>query len=194
MKSAARLSRPNQAHLRVAGAWPRRQRSALQLAADRSQAVQRLTALADAAAVTQRYPNLDGTTRVDALIYTINERATGKVIYVGQTTKDRDWARWYEHITLDTWAPWHIGRNHYDTLPRAQWAFDRYVAEELKDVTKFETTVAEQYWMEHYHGKLWNDSTPCSAANFAKRSKNPALYDPKRIGLDASWKPSLKAK
>ncbi|WP_168769385.1 hypothetical protein [Yoonia sediminilitoris] len=153
-----------------------------------------LSNLANAGGVAQRYPNLDGTDRKDALIYSINERASGEVIYVGQTTADRDWERWREHITLDTWAPWYVDYNHYDTLPRDQWAYDRFVLEELKDVTKFETTVAEQYWMEQHHGNLWNDSTPCSAENFAKRSVNPALYDPARIGLTSSWKPSLKAK
>lgn len=154
--------------------------------------------------VIQRYPTQNGITRRDAVIYIIyvNNGATNgsNILYVGQTTKDREFERFQEHTRDDTWAPWYIHSTpaglDYSGGP-ATWPYDYAVVEDLKDVTKFETTVAEQWWMEHYLKKglpLLNDSTPCTIGNFNKRSVNPSLYDHKRIGVGAGYKPSLKAK
>lgn len=152
----------------------------------------------------QRYPTIDDGGREDAVIYVIyknNGKTDGSnVLYVGQTTAKREFQRFQEHASNDAWAPWYIhatatGLDY--TVDRAKWPYDYRVIENLKDVTKFETTVAEQWWLEYYLKKgmtLLNDSTPCTIENFNKRSGIAALYDPTRIGVDKSYKPSLKAK
>lgn len=168
----------------------------LQRMADESTQVQRLNALTAKAEAVQRYPTINGTDRKDAVIYIIYDTNTKAILYVGQTTADREWDRWREHTTEDGWAPWYMDFNHYENA-RITWDHDYQVVEHLKNVTKFETTVAEQWWMEHYKTKsadLWNDSTPATATNFDKRSGNPSLYDPTNIGVDAGYKPSMKAK
>ncbi|MDX1905727.1 MAG: hypothetical protein SF053_01745 [Bacteroidia bacterium] len=151
-------------------------------------------------AAIQRYPTLDDAGRLDAVIYLIRRAGDDKIMYVGQTTADREFARFQEHTTRDVWAPWYIHATKkgldYSGDPE-DWPYYYEVIEKLKEVTKFETTVAEQWWME-YHLKngedLLNDSTPCTASNFAKRSGNPKLYNPKNIGVSASYEPSMKAK
>lgn len=152
----------------------------------------------------QRYPTIDDGGREDAVIYVIyknNGKTDGSnVLYVGQTTAKREFQRFQEHASNDAWAPWYIhataaGLDY--TVDRAKWPYDYHVVENLKDVTKFETTVAEQWWLEYYLKKgttLLNDSTPCTIENFNKRSGNPALYDPKKWPELKNWKPSLKAK
>lgn len=168
--------------------------AALQKKADSSVPVQRLAAQTQAL---QRYPNLNGAGTQDALIYTIIDRKTNSVIYVGQTTRDREWARFVEHVNNDSWAPWYRDYNHYDTDPYEKWRYVYKVEWKLSGVTKFETTVAEQWVMEAYKrrgAKLLNDSTPCSPDNYAKRSAYPALYNRHKLGIKASWKPTMKAK
>lgn len=152
----------------------------------------------------QRYPSIDDSGRLDSVIYIIyknNGKTDGSnILYVGQTTKDRAFQRFYEHTKNDAWAPWYIHATQAGLVygdDRDQWPYDYEVIETLKEVTKFETTVAEQWWLEHYLKKgvkLLNDSTPCTIENFNKRSGNTALYDPTKIGVDKSYKPSLKAK
>jgi hypothetical protein len=154
--------------------------------------------------VIQRYPTIDDDGREDAVIYVIYENNGKKdgsnILYVGQTTSNREFTRFQEHVKNDSWAPWYIhatpaGLDY--SVSRDKWPYDYKVVEILKDVTKFETTVAEQWWMEFYMKKgltLLNDSTPCTLDNFNKRSVNSSLYDPKNIGIDWSYKPSLKAK
>lgn len=154
--------------------------------------------------VLQRYPSIDDDGREEAVIYVIyknNGKTDGSnILYVGQTTKDRAFQRFYEHTTNDGWAPWYIHATQAGLVygdDRDQWPFDYNIVENLKDVTKFETTVAEQWWLEHYikkGTKLLNDSTPCTIESFNKRSGNANLYNPKNIGVDWSYKPSLKAK
>lgn len=152
----------------------------------------------------QRYPSIDDDGREEAVIYIIyknNGKTDGSnILYVGQTTKGRGFQRFYEHTTNDAWAPWYIHATQAGLVygdDRDQWPFDYQIVETLKDVTKFETTVAEQWWLEHYlkgGTKLLNDSTPCTIENFNKRSGKANLYNPKNIGVDWSYKPSLKAK
>lgn len=152
----------------------------------------------------QRYPSIDDDGREEAVIYVIyknNGKTDGSnILYVGQTTKGREFQRFYEHTTNDAWAPWYIHATQAGLVygdDRKQWPFDYEIVENLKDVTKFETTVAEQWWLEHYikkGTKLLNDSTPCTVENFNKRSGKANLYNPKNIGVDWSYKPSLKAK
>jgi hypothetical protein len=161
-------------------------------------------AVSTASAVIQRYPKLDGSKRKDALIYVIYKN-NGKSIqsqirYVGQTMARREYQRFYEHVTGDKWAPWYIhatkkGLDYSGDM--ADWPYRYGVVEDLKDVTKFETTVAEQWWMEHYLKRglpLLNDSTPCTLSNFKKRSRHKKLYNPKNISVPTSYKPTMKAK
>lgn len=151
-------------------------------------------------AVLQRYPSIDDDGRKDSLIYSIERKSDNKVIYVGQTTTDRESSRWYEHVTKDSWAPWyvHVAPSGIDySKPRSTWPFDYVIEEKLKDVTKFETTVAEQWWLEHYltaGNTLLNDSTPCTLECFKKRSGDASLYEAKNISVSDSYKPSMKAK
>ena len=170
--------------------------------ADQAAPVQRLARLNASArgyaqSVLQRYPDQDGTNRKDALIYAITTNDQTEIIYVGQTTDARAGDRFVEHTKRDDWAPWWIGKGVKYGDDESKWPFRVHQLEALKDVTKFETTVAEQWWLEYHLKKgvkLLNDSTPCSASNFKKRSVIPALYDPKNIGVKASYVPSMKAK
>jgi len=159
-----------------------------------------LTTLAPSNEVVQLYPTIDDYGRDDSVIYVIYDTATTEVLYVGQTTAAREFERFQEHTRDDGWGPWHIHATMAGidyTLDRSTWPYDYEVVENLKNVTKFETTVAEQWWMEHHKTKgcnLLNDSTPCLLSNFNKRSIDPNLYDPKNIGVLASYKPSMTAK
>lgn len=155
-------------------------------------------------AVLQRYPTVDDSGREDAVIYIIyeNDGATdgSNIKYVGQTTISREFSRFQEHTRVDSWAPWHIDATPTGldyTVDRRLWHYDYDVVEVLKNVTKFETTVAEQWWLEHYltkGAKLLNDSTPCRLSSFNKRRGNASLYDPKNIGVPSNYKPSMTAK
>ena len=146
----------------------------------------------------QRYPTIDGAGRMDALIYAITTNDQKKIIYVGQTTDKRAGDRFVEHATRDKWAPWYYGYdNYYDEADESKWPYRVHSLENLKDVTKFETTVAEQWWLEKLMKdghKLLNDSTPCSVESFEKRAPDNSLYNPKNIQVSPVWKPSLKAK
>ena len=131
------------------------------------------------------------------MIYAISTNDLTEVIYVGQTTDKRAGDRFHEHVTKDLWAPWYYLYGNDYSVDESLWPFRVRRLEPLKEVTKFETTVAEQWWLEHQlkaGANLLNDSTPCSVENFDKRSVNPDLYDPTNIGLDHSYKPSMKAK
>ncbi|MDH3603794.1 MAG: DUF4157 domain-containing protein [Candidatus Tectomicrobia bacterium] len=151
----------------------------------------------DGSGLVQRYPDQDGTDRKDALIYAITTNDQKEIIYVGQTTDQRAGDRFLEHVKKDSWAPWWVDKPNVYGDDETTWPFRVHALENLKNVTKFETTVAEQWWLEFQLKEghtLLNDSTPCSLANFNKRSGNASLYDPNNIGVSISWKPSMKAK
>jgi hypothetical protein len=147
--------------------------------------------------VVQRYPTQDDSGRKDAMIYVISTNDLDEKIYVGQTTDARCGDRFIEHVKNDKWAPWYFDYGNYYLDDETKWPYRVRCLEALKDVTKFETTVAEQWWVEKYlkdGKKLLNDATACSLANFEKRSKDSKLYDCTKIDVASTWKPSLKAK
>lgn len=145
----------------------------------------------------QRYPYQNNTNLKDALIYAITTNDLNEVIYVGQTTNERRGSRFIEHVNNDNWAPWWVNNGHVYGDDKSKWPYRWYPLEELKQVTKFETTVAEQWWLEKYmkeNYQLWNHATPCTIQNFNKRSNNPDLYNPKKIDVDPNWVPSMVTK
>ena len=147
--------------------------------------------------VVQRYPTLDDSGRKDAMIYCISTNDLTEIIYVGQTTDARAGDRFLEHVKNDGWAPWWVHKPNVYGDDESKWPYRVRTLEALKNVTKFETTAAEQWWLEKYlkeGKKLLNDATACSLDCFLKRSVDSDLYDPKNIGVAASWKPSMKAK
>jgi hypothetical protein len=147
--------------------------------------------------VVQRYPTLDDSGRKDAMIYCISTNDLTEIIYVGQTTDARAGDRFLEHVKNDGWAPWWVHKPNVYGDDESKWPYRVRTLEALKNVTKFETTAAEQWWLEKYlkeGKKLLNDATACSLDCFQKRSVDSDLYDPKNIGVASSWKPSMKAK
>jgi hypothetical protein len=105
----------------------------------------------------QRYPyiNSDPPDRKDAQIYGIYQTNKGiidNLLYIGQTTDDRAGIRFIEHVTNDKHAPWYYQNGIDYTVEEKKWPFVPRQLDRLKNVTKFETTAAEQSWMEHYGG------------------------------------------
>lgn len=142
----------------------------------------------------QKYPyiNSDPPERKDAEIYGIFKQDKGvckECVYVGQTTKDRWFKRFQEHVVNDTWAPWHT--NKYQGAENT-WPYNTIRLEELKDVTRFEVTAAEQWWIENKgkNSKLLNNINAMTKATFNTYKNISDNYAPKNIQVSESWTPS----
>lgn len=146
-------------------------------------------------AVIQQYPyiNSDPPGTKDALIYGIfkmNNGVEGDCVYVGQTTMARAGDRFVEHVQEDDWAPWYGG--DYSSEDTDDWPYVPRKLEGLKDVTRFEVTAAEQWWIEHEQAtkKLDNRINAMTKATFEKYKTIPGNYDYTKIDVGKTWKPS----
>jgi len=134
--------------------------------------------------VIQRHHGLtyDDDTRVDAEIYGVVEKASGNVVYVGQTCGQVGLAkRFDQHVAGTSGHP-----NDYTKLTH------RVTLLETAKWTQFETSCAEQYWIDHYGGKekLENHRNEISRAHFEKHIKEyPETYRGEAIGFPKGWKP-----
>jgi hypothetical protein len=141
-----------------------------------------------------RYPyiNSDPPERQDAIIYGIyQQNRLGKLtlVYVGQTTDTRIGTRFVEHVDNDVGAPWY---GMAITSNERNWAYVPRTFESLKNVTKFETTAAEQWWYEKYlkaGANLLNANTPMRKATFNSYKTISGNYDAANIGVADSWAP-----
>lgn len=149
----------------------------------------------------QRYPYIgsDPPERKASEVYGIYETdddgdAEDPCLYVGQTVATRMGDRFIEHATKDVGQPWHIntgGGNDYsgglDT-----WPYVPSRLEELKDVTRFETTAAEQWWYQSKGGQadLYNPNQIMLNATFHNYKDIGDNYDNKNIGVAAAWEPT----
>ncbi|MCO6358490.1 hypothetical protein [Roseivirga pacifica] len=147
--------------------------------------------------VAQRYPYIGSTPpeRKDAQIYGIfemNNGVLGDCIYVGQTTDVRAGDRFVEHVQNDNWAPWFDnGVNDYRSNNDGDWPYVPRELEGLKDVTKFEVTAAEQWWIDHKGGKdnLQNRVNALTRVAFDFYKNINGNYDHTNIGVNANWHP-----
>lgn len=139
-------------------------------------------------------PNkFEDTTERDHSIYAIYCASTGKIVYVGQTTYERDGSRFVEHVTQDVWAPWFFQKVVYDPNADTHWPYYPRKLANLKEVTLLEVAAAEEYYWELYgglEGKLENRQQPLKLQTFNKY-KNANTWRPKEKGFAASWAPKL---
>ena len=127
-------------------------------------------------------------------IYTMNKGTVKDCIYVGQTTAERWFERFWEHATYDSWAPWHISKcGGYSQSNKEDWPYYPVQIEKLKDVTKFEVTAAEQWWIEDKRkrgAKLLNHVNAMTRQAFDNYKIISGNYNPNNIGVAKSWTPS----
>jgi hypothetical protein len=152
--------------------------------------------------VVQRYLyiNTDPPAEKDSLIYGIWPTPINhgdEPIYVGQTSLDRAGSRFVEHARDDAGAPWHKDVCDYSSDDADDWPYLPRTLENLKDVTRFEVTAAEQWWYEDKGGKqaLYNRSggdanQPMKRATFYNYKGIGGNYDHNKIGVSSSWKPT----
>ena len=149
--------------------------------------------------VIQRYPYINSADEYkDAQIYGIYENSDGDgdvddddIKYVGQTTDERVGARFVEHASNDSWAPWHKDKCGGYGDDDTQWLYVPREIEAIENVSKFETTVDEQYWYEQKGGRdLLNKNQPLKNATFHTYKDEMGNYDAGKIGLAATWEPT----
>jgi hypothetical protein len=136
--------------------------------------------------------NLASTARERTSIYFIYEKSTNKVVYVGQTTYNRDGARWLEHITQDSQAPWyekHFAAGAYQSSDDKDWPYFPRKAFDCKDCTPLETAASEEFYWEERGGltrQLVNRVQPLTKATFNKYKASSTFNG---NGFPPNWAP-----
>jgi len=147
----------------------------------------------------QRYPYIssDPPETRDSEVYGIYETdddgdAEDPCLYVGQTLATRMGNRFVEHATNDAGQPWHIGGGNDYSGNLDTWPYVPSRLEELKGVTRFETTAAEQWWYQDKGGgaELYNPNQVMLNATFNNYKDIDDNYDHTNIGVAANWKPT----
>jgi hypothetical protein len=145
--------------------------------------------------IAQRYQYINSSppSTKDSIIYGIYNMTSGTLgncIYVGQTIGDRAGTRFIEHVKNDSDMPWY-GKD-YSSNDSDDWPYVPLTLEALKDVTKFEVTAAEQWWIEDKSKTttLKNKINAMTKDTFNQYKVITNNYDYNKISVSATWKPS----